>query len=450
MDESKLFPVSIVDDITHCIDKAYPGLVLNYAWMLTLEGEVSTEILLKSLDKTMDFYPKSRCIITDEYPSYKRWFRYCWKLTECTARDIFRETVLPADTPFTFEDALTYYVEHHASLAIDLSSHIPLKVLLFRKPGRAYLFFIMHHAAADGLSGFFFIQQLIRYYEDILYGRKEVNAPAVKYEDMSLPDVRFRWRYFSPRRLRPFFENFFLTLKEPALNTYPGKTRAIIGKFNATVRQLPPDRMGEIKRASKQYGATVNDYLLAAMFQTVKKWCREWIKPSDRIYINVPMSLRSPEDRTLSNILSGVTASLQPGSITVKEEMLPLIRKEIAALTASNIAETLIYFSALIKPLPIVVRRIFLKRNAPSYAPTIVLSNMGILSPNPSHKDEEGFHFLGDARIRDLYGMPAVGAWPMLLLYTYNDRMIFNMSFLESYFPPETAARFMDSFLGEL
>ncbi len=449
MNESRLFPVSIVDDITHCMDKAYPSLVLNYAWMLTLEGEVSTEILLNALDKTMDCYPKSRCVLTDEYPSYKRWFRYCWKLTGCTGKDIFRETVLP-DAQFTFEDALTYYVDHHASLAIDLSSHIPLKVLLFRQPGRAYLFFIMHHAAADGLSGFFFIQQLIRYYEDMLYGRKEAHAPAVKFEDISLPDVRFRWRCFSPRRLRPFFENFFLTLKEPALNTYPGKTKVITGKFNATVRQIPPDRLAEIRRTSKQCGSTVNDYLLAAMFQAIKKWCCEWMMPSDRIYINVPMSLRSPDDRTLSNILSGVTMSLKPGSITVKEEMLPLIRKEIAALAASNIAETLIHFSSLLKPLSLFLRRSFLKRNASSYAPTIVLSNMGILSPNPSHKDEEGFHYLGNARITNLHGIPAVGAWPMLLLYTYNDRMIFNMSFLESYFPPETAGKFIDSFLGEL
>jgi len=449
MDESRLFPVSIVDDITHCIDKAYPSLVLNYAWILTLEGEVSTEILLNALDKTMDYYPKSRCVLTDEYPSYKRWFRYCWKLTGCRGMDIFREISVP-DPNLTIEGILNYYVDNHASLAIDLSSHIPLKVLLFRQPGRAYLFFIMHHAAADGMSGFFFIQQLIRYYEEMLYGRKEANVPAVKFEDISLPDVRFRWRYFSPRLLRPFFQNFFLTLKEPALNTYPGKTKAITGKFNATLRQLPPDRMAEIRRTSKQYKATVNDYLLAAMFQTVKKWCREWMTPSDRIYINVPMSLRAPEDRTLSNILSGVTMSLKPGSITGKEEMLPLIRKEIAALAASNIAETLIYFSSLIKPLPIFLRRSFLKRNASGYAPTIVLSNMGILSPNPSHKDEEGFHYLGSARIRDLYGIPAVGAWPMLLLYTYNARMIFNMSFLESYFPPETAGKFIDSFLGEL
>lgn len=449
MDESRLFPASIVDDITHCVDKAYPSLVLNYAWILTLEGEISTEIFLRALDKTMDYYPKSRCVLTNEYPSYKRWFRYCWKLTGCKGTDIFQEIRVP-DTNLTIEDALNYYVDNHASLSIDLSSHISLKVLLIRSPERVFLFFIMHHAAADGLGGFFFIQKFIQYYEDILYGREAANAPAINFEDISLPDVSFRWRYFSPRLLRPFFQNFFLTLKDPALNTYPGKTKAIAGKFNTTVRQIPPERMARIRLTSKQYGSTVNDYLLAAMLQTIKKWCHEWITPSDRIYINVPMSLRSPEDRTLSNILSGVTISFKPGSISVKEELLPLIRKEITVLAESHIARTLIDFSSLLKPLPVSLRINILKRTALGYAPTIVLSNMGILSPNPSHRDEEGFHCLGGARISDLYGIPAVGAWPMLLLYTYNDRMIFNMSFLESYFPPDTAGRFIDTFLGEL
>jgi hypothetical protein len=91
-----------------------------------------------------------------------------------------------------------------------------------------------------------------------------------------------------------------------------------------------------------------------------------------------------------------------------------------------------------------------MKNTAPGFAPTIVLSNMGVLSPNPEHRDEDGFHYMGSARIRDVYGIPAVGAWPMLLLYTYNNRMIFNMSFLDSYFSAETAGRFINAYLEEL
>ncbi|MBP1721558.1 MAG: hypothetical protein H6Q45_170, partial [Deltaproteobacteria bacterium] len=87
MDERRLFPTSIVDEITHCVDKGHPGLVLNYAWILTLEGEVSTEITRKALDRTLRYYPKSRCVLTDRYPSYMRWFRHCWRLTECEGGD---------------------------------------------------------------------------------------------------------------------------------------------------------------------------------------------------------------------------------------------------------------------------------------------------------------------------------------------------------------------------
>ena len=97
------------------------------------------------------------------------------------------------DPYFTVEDAISYYVDNHAALSIDLSSHIPLKVLLIRQPGCAFLFFIMHHAAADGLGGFFFIQQFIQYYEDILYGREAAHEPAANFEDISLPDIRLRW-----------------------------------------------------------------------------------------------------------------------------------------------------------------------------------------------------------------------------------------------------------------
>jgi len=449
MDERSLFPASIVDEITHCVDKGHPGLVLNYAWILTLEGEVSTEISRKALDRTLRYYPKSRCVLTDRYPSYMRWFRHCWRLTECEGGDILREIGEP--NPYsTVEEAIRYYTDNHAALSIDLSFHIPLKVLLIRQPGRAFLFFIMHHAAADGLGGFFFIQQFIQHYEDILHGREAANEPVANLDDISLPDIRLGWSDLSPHNLRPFVRNFFLTFRQPALNAFPGKSKGITGKLVTTVRHLPPQHLVRIRSTAKQYGSTVNDYLLATMFGTLKKWCREWTTPSDRIYINVPMSFRAPGDRTLSNVLSGAFISLKPDHITGREAMLPLIRKEMTALADSNVARTIIRFSAVLKPITIGMRINLLRHTASGYAPTVVLSNMGVLSPNPSHTDEEGFHCMGNARIRGIYGMPAVAGWPMLLLYTYNNRMIFNLGTLDSYFPPETAGRFIEAFLGDL
>ena len=78
MDERRLFPASIVDDITYCMDRAFTTLSLNYAWIFTLEGEVDTEVFQKALDHTFDYYPKGKCTLSNSYPSYKHWFRHCW------------------------------------------------------------------------------------------------------------------------------------------------------------------------------------------------------------------------------------------------------------------------------------------------------------------------------------------------------------------------------------
>lgn len=450
MTERRLFPASMVDDITYCTDRAYANLSLNYAWIFTLEGEIDTDVFQRALDHTLDHYPKGKCILTNHYPSPKRWFRYCWEYTNTTANDILEEITWP-DSHLTIEEAIKYYTSHHARFLMDLSSHVPLRVVLIRSAKRTFLFFIMHHAVADGLGGFFFIQKFITLYEAILYQRSLEPPGHSAFDAISIPDIRFRWAHFSPRYLLPYLKSFYLMQREPSLNLFPRKTARIIsGKYDATVRQLTPLQLGNIRSTSKTYGATINDYLLAGMFQTIKKWSQEWMTQSDRIYITVPMNLRSPDDRTLTNILSGVNISLPIESIRNKEEMLPLIRQELATMVKNNLAQTLINFSSLLKPVPIPLRIPLVKHYAPGFAPSIVLSNMGILSPNPDHQDEEGFHYLGDARISEIHGLPAVGAWPMLLLFTYNNRVIFNLSFLNSYFSSETGRRFLDWFIREV
>ena len=314
MGERQLFPASIVDDITYCMDRAYTDLSINYSWILTLEGEVSTEVCQAALDDTLNYYPKSKCILTSNYPSFKRWFRHCWEYTDITGKDIFEEVTLP-DAHFTSEEAVNYYVNNHGSFIPDIASHVPLQVVLLRTSQHAFLFLIMHHAVADGLGGFFFIQKFIQYYEDILYHREKEPPNQPSRDVIASPEVSFRWNHFSPRYLRPYFQNFFLMRREPPLNLFPHKMSGISGKFNATVRELSSQQFGAMRGTAKKLGATINDYLLAAMFQTIKEWSREWITQSDRIYITVPMNLRSPEDRTLSNILSGVTISLKPESM---------------------------------------------------------------------------------------------------------------------------------------
>ena len=446
MTGKRLFPASIVDDITRCVESVASGLHLVYAWIFSLEGEVNTEIIQRALDRVFSYYPKCKCVLVNNYPSYKRWFRYRWEYTEVTGKDVVEEVEL-SDPDFTIREAVDYYVRNHIPLSIDLSSHIPLKVLLIRQQKRTFLFFILHHALADGIGSISFIQKFITCYEDIFYGREHPDHQPARFEDISVPEIPFRWDYLSPRRLRPYLSYCALFRKEPPVRVYPKELPLESVEFVAGIRSIALHRLEAINTIVKQNRATINDYLLAAAFQTVKQWSRAWNSPSDRLYITVPINLRSPDDHTLSNTLSSATVSLKPERIGEKEALLPLIREQMTALNKNDIARTMVNLSCVLKPIPIPLRIHLLKRTIPDFAPTLLLSNLGVLSPNPSRADEEGFHHLGPARICNMHLIPNAGSWPDLLVSTYNKQMTVSMAVLSSCFSPEEAERFLDAFV---
>jgi NRPS condensation-like uncharacterized protein len=431
------------------MEKTWSSLHLVYAWIFALEGVVSTEVTHRALDQALSCYPKCRCILTDDYSSCKRWFRYRWVLTECTGKDIVQEIGWP-DSDGGIREAVRYYMNNLAALAIDPTVHIPLKVLLIRTQRRTFFCFIMHHAVADGGGSISFIQKFISCYEDIFYQRKPADHQGSGYEDISLPAIRFRLNHLSPRILIPYLRYCSLFRKQPPVRLYAHELPVDSATFVACVRDLPPLRLESIRTISKQHRATINDYLLASAFRTAEQWRQASALPSGRTYITVPINLRTPEDRTMSNILSSVTVSLTPEAMGEQEALLSLIREQMTALDKNGIARTMLNLSCLLKPVPLALKRYLLKRSFPGFAPTLLLSNLGMLSPNPSHKDEQGFHYMGDARIDNIYVIPNAASWPDLLVSTYNNQIAVTMAVLSSCFSPEAAERFLDSFVESL
>jgi len=449
MGERRLFPASIVDELPYCVEGVASGLHFVYAWIVTLEGKVSTDVTHRALDRAFDYYPKCKCILTNNYPSYQRWFRYRWEYTEARGKDIVEEVTL-SDPDFTIEKAVNYYMHNHVPLSIDLSTQIPLKILLIRTPQRTFFSFIMHHSVADGVGSISFIQKFITCYEDIFYQREPADHHRPRFEDISVPPMPFRWSHLSPRRLRPYFSYNNLLRKEPPTRLYSHDVPVDSSHFVAGVRDLPSHRLEAIRATAKKHQATINDYLLATTFQTAKTWSRGWAGESERIYITVPMNLRSPEDRTMSNILSSVNLCLKPEVITDKAQLLQLIREEMNRLNTNDIARTMVNLSCLLKPIPIPLKRFLLKHSIPGFSPTLLLSNLGVLSPNPSHTDEEGFHYLGPARICNIHVIPNAGTWPDVLVSTYNKQLALTIAVLSSCFSSEEAERFLDCFVSNL
>jgi hypothetical protein len=69
---------------------------------------------------------------------------------------------------------------------------------------------------------------------------------------------------------------------------------------------------------------------------------------------------------------------------------------------------------------------------------------------NPPHKDEEGFQYMGPARITGSNVVTAAIPWPQILIHTYNNRMEVSLSVLRSHFSLETAQEFLDRYVEEL
>ena len=106
-----------------------------------------------------------------------------------------------------------------------------------------------------------------------------------------------------------------------------------------------------------------------------------------RTYITVPINLRTPEDRTMSNILSSVTVSLTPEAMGGKEALLPLIREQMNALDKNGIARTMLNLSCLLKPVPLAFKRYLLKSDLfPDLLPRSCSATWACFLPIPHTK----------------------------------------------------------------
>ena len=255
---------------------------------------------------------------------------------------------------------------------------------------------------------------------------------------------------FSPARTFSYLKYTGLHQKEP-----PAQLRSQGGKegadtFLAVVRDISPEQFSIIRAAAKKLKASINDYLLLCMFQTIKKWNDSYSNGSERFYITVPLNLRTPEDRTVGNIISGFNISLKSSAIGEPEETIRLIHQELTDKINSKIAETTVNLGWFLTVFPLGIKNLFYKQLPRVTSPTFSLSNLGIFSPNPAHKDEEGFHYLGEARISRVSITPPAGQWIGMVINTYNNRITFSMTALRSYFSPEAIGAFLDSFIKEL
>ena len=105
----------------------------------------------------------------------------------------------------------------------------------------------------------------------------------------------------------------------------------------------------------------------------------------------------------------------------------------------------------ILRLLPLEGKKLLLyNRNLKNLYPTLTMSNVGICNPNPSHQDQDGFQYLGSARIRTMSFIGYAAPWPQLIALTYNNRMTISLSVFRSQFSLESAQDFLNAFIEEI
>jgi len=446
--EQRFFPASIADEVAYLFQVSTQSS-LTFGFIITLEGEVSVEVVREALDACLNLYPKFKCVLVNHYPSLRRWFRYSWEYRDITSRDILEE-IEDLNPNHSRKDVMSYFRHYHFLYCIEVTRQTPLKVVFLRQPKWVNLIFFCHHAATDGIGFVFFIQRFIQFYEESFYHQKKKDEYAPDFRVISQPEIKFPWRHFSLRNYYAYLKYNALLQREPSAQVRSRGGGDLMKTLPAVVREISPPQLKMIRTTVKRYRTTINHYLLATMFRTIKKWNQQWGEKSERIYINVPVNLRSPEDRILGNILSAFNISFRSDMIDNNGRFLKLIQEEQTSLMESDLARTNVNLTWFLKPLPLKLKMLMFKHYAHTFYPTLTLSNMGICYLNPHQKDKEGFHYMGPARICSISAIANPVKWPQMVIMTYNERMAISISVSRSRFSLETVESFLDFFIREL
>jgi len=446
MSKKQFYKASIVDELAHLMEKPL-NTSITQGWTFTLEGELSSTAIQEALDRCLTLYPKLKCTLTKDYPSFKRAFRYSWKYrNDMTSSAIFKE-IEDLNPDHGTKDTMSYYRDYYCSYYNDITREPPINVLLIRQPERSHLIFFVHHAGVDGIGFLIFFQSFIEFYEDSIYQRKKESGGTPDFQGISKPHISFQWKHLLPHYFYMYMKYGVLVDQEQLAHSGHQEPSPSMEKLLAVARELSPEQFKAVRATAKKHQATINDYLLASMFQTVKKWNHQRNEKPGRIYLDIPVNLRSPEDRTIGNIMCGFRIFLTSELIGTKEETLKAVKEKRSLMMAKNIPRKMVEIAWVLKPLPLSLKNILYSRHPDTYCPTLTMSNIGICKPNPSHIDEEGFHHMGPARILNMCFIGYAAPWPQLVAMTYNGRMTISLSVFRSQFSLESAEAFLDSFI---
>ncbi len=302
-------------------------------------------------------------------------------------------TWLPADEIPTIDWApLGAPLGERYDALVDLTQEIGLRVWVRQSADRSTVLLHFHHACADALGTFAFIEDLLAAYASLCPG-----GPAVA--SRPLDPARLRRRGLASIPQRKWYEQifdvwcsereglrFFLEAPTPLAGgarrsrAARGPSEVPTARPEMLTRALGPELTIKLRGVASEAGVTVNDLLLCDMFATMRRWNEErgLAKGKTWLRILMPQNLREPEDNATpaANIMSFAFLTRRTDRCGDTRVLLQSVKAETDAIRRNRLSAY--FLGSLAAALGLgILDKILASRFCFS---TVVLSNFGMPS----------------------------------------------------------------------
>lgn len=377
---ANLFPVIATEDWTNV-----------YRISVTLKEDIDPTLLQKAVEKVLPFFD------VFQFRLKKGFFWYYFETNKRPVPKVQEESECPCRFIQPYEN-----------------NEYLFRVTYYKKRINLEAF----HALADGSGAFAFLKELtyqyLRYkYPDLTgkVGNTLNYDTSLDYEDSYLDN-------YKKKAKKTYKTERAITLKGAKFPT--GKLGMIHGYID----------LNDIKRVSKQYGVTLNQYLLAVYTWAIYKEYLKGMPNKKPIAVSVPVNLRPYfGSDTTKNFFVIVTSSFKPKKEEYTfEEVLEVVRVSLdEQITKENLERLFSYNvsnekNMILRAIPLGIKNFAMKLvyKKSAHANTSTVTNMGVIGVADAYKEYiDKFH----VAIAMSEGQNMKGA-----VCSYNGTMVFTFS----------------------
>jgi NRPS condensation-like uncharacterized protein len=432
-------PINLIDKFYFALHEISQTMI--FLADFHVRGELSFEHFRKAYLATLDQLPVLKSVIRGNEGWFSRlWWEEVDRDYSDTAEyiDLHRDgEVSPEESPRLYEDIFT----RCSNTLWDIRQENPIHVKLIRRGKDLWsIFFLIHHAVADGHGTRAILEVLCHNYSLISHGETPSSDP--------IPQARRSYAKFilgtNPLKL---ITTFFYYMRYEFMNR-PRATTPFLTEWNqrkGTIRSVElilnrPTTQKIVERC-RSLQITLNEAMILACARCVDRWIRTHERTPGKISIAVPVNMRPylkiEAHASVANCSVTMNINLRGSLIANAVSLIKAIRFQSYGLKKLRFPIIGIIQTALFSWLPVrVLKRMMTHAietgTAARNTATIVYSNVGIV-----YMDEKGEPFLipvgSRAKVESLRFSNPI-AYPIaaaMATITYGGKILVSLSYLE-------------------